>query len=140
MYSLAEGTQTSLWPPCLSTLQKGGGELCLVLNFSRPLLPPRVMLSPKHECNLCYPLPFLVQFNVGALSRKRNNVNNTSLSMLPKESSKVLVLNIYVFLPVMNTELPMFLIQTLKGKKREMRAPHECIFLAEYWKEALWSL
>lgn len=78
----------------ISNLQKN----CLTINFSNVLLPPWIMLNLKSSVS---PLPTCGQFNVGALSRKKNNINNLSSSMLPKgKFLKVLTLNIMFFFPL----------------------------------------
>lgn len=102
-------------------------------NFSKLLLPLWVMLSLK---SLHYPLPLLVKFNVGALSRKRSNVNTSIVNVIKRILKSPCFLTFMSFF-LMITEFPMFRTQTLEGENREMRSPHECIFLAEYWKEGL---
>lgn len=100
-------------------------------NFSKLFLPLWVMLMLKwneDQCHFCYLLPFLVKLNGGALSRKRSDINNTSLSTLPKEEpSEVLLLDMTFFFHCHRISSDVFCPKS-RGRKREMRSRYEFIF------------
>ena len=61
-----------------------------------------------------YPFPLLIKLNVA-----RSNINNTSMSSLPKEeSSKVLILNIMFFFPLTSSNFTCCFSSKISGVKK----------------------